>query len=149
MGHRVSAGGIVGVGLDVGGARFAKPARLFMLGARVLIGLSDTRPLSGPKLGIFARKLGQDGFDVFLFGAPKDFLLPCMVSDFRFNFVETLDATHNDLTARLLKKTHRLRCAQSPRSNVLAEYAFARRVFARLASEIFLSSLQTEFLTHG
>jgi hypothetical protein len=37
-----------------------------------------------------------------------------------------------------------LRCAQLPRSNVLAEYAFARRFFARLASEIFLSSLQAD-----
>ena len=44
--------------------------------------------------------------------------------------------------SRLLKKTHMLRCAQSPRSNVLAVYASARRFFARLASEIFLSSLQ-------
>ena len=42
---------------------------------------------------------------------------------------------------RLLKKTHMLRCAQSSRSNVHTEYACARRVFARLASEIFLSSL--------
>jgi hypothetical protein len=38
-----------------------------------------------------------------------------------------------------------LRCAQSPRSNVLVEYASARRFFARLASEIFLSSLQQNF----
>src|SRR6266850_4220566 len=30
-----------------------------------------------------------------------------------------------------------LRCAQSPRSNVLIKYASARRFFARLASEIF------------
>jgi hypothetical protein len=45
----------------------------------------------------------------------------------------------------LLKKTHRLRCAQSPRYNVLAMYASARRFFARLASEIFLSSLQSGF----
>ena len=36
-------------------------------------------------------------------------------------------------------------CAQSSRSNVLLKYAFAHRFFARLASEIFLSSLQTEF----
>ena len=34
-----------------------------------------------------------------------------------------------------------LRCAQSPRYNVLAKYASARRIVARLASEIFLSSL--------
>ena len=39
--------------------------------------------------------------------------------------------------SRLLKKTHMLRCAQSPRSNVLAEYASARRFVARLASESF------------
>jgi len=38
-----------------------------------------------------------------------------------------------------------LRCAQSPRFNVLGKYASARRFFARLASEIFLSSLQTGF----
>jgi hypothetical protein len=48
---------------------------------------------------------------------------------------------------RLLKKTRMLRCAQSPRSNVLAKYASARRFFARLASEIFLSSLQTELFS--
>jgi phospholipid transport system substrate-binding protein len=38
-----------------------------------------------------------------------------------------------------------LRCAQSPRSNVLPKYACARRFFARLASETCLSSLQSEF----
>src|SRR6266478_285130 len=38
-----------------------------------------------------------------------------------------------------------LRCAQSPRSNVLVKYASARRFFARLASEIFLSSVQKKF----
>jgi len=38
-----------------------------------------------------------------------------------------------------------LRCAKSPRFDVLAKYASARRFFARLASEIFLTSLQTEF----
>jgi Tetratricopeptide repeat len=42
----------------------------------------------------------------------------------------------------LLKKTNRLRCAQTPRYNVLPLYASARRFFARLASEIFLSSLR-------
>jgi len=44
-------------------------------------------------------------------------------------------------------------CAQSPRSNVPVKYASAQpvlsepkdRFFARLASEIFLSSLQREF----
>jgi hypothetical protein len=45
--------------------------------------------------------------------------------------------------SRLLKKTHMLRCAQSPRSNVPPKYASARRFIARLASEIFLTSLQT------
>ena len=34
-----------------------------------------------------------------------------------------------------------LRCARSPRSNVLQMYACARRILARLASEIFLNSL--------
>jgi len=38
-----------------------------------------------------------------------------------------------------------LRCAQSPRSNVPPKYASAHRFFARLASEIFLTSLQTAF----
>jgi hypothetical protein len=52
------------------------------------------------------------------------------------------------LPCRLLKKTHMLRCAQSTRSNVLPKYASARRSFARLASEIFLSSLQTEFFNN-
>jgi hypothetical protein len=47
----------------------------------------------------------------------------------------------------VLKKTHMLRCAQSPRSNVLPKYASARRFFARLASQIFLSSLPTEFFS--
>jgi hypothetical protein len=46
---------------------------------------------------------------------------------------------------RLLKKLHLLRCAQSARSNVPAKSASARRFFARLTSEIFLSSLQPEF----
>ena len=49
-------------------------------------------------------------------------------------------------SSRLLKKTHMRRCAQSPRYNVLSKYASARRFFARLASEIFLSSLQQGFL---
>ena len=56
------------------------------------------------------------------------------------------------LSSRLLKKTHMPialsmveGCAQSPRYNVLAKYASARRFFARLASEIFLSSLQPSF----
>src|SRR6266850_6927260 len=52
-----------------------------------------------------------------------------------------------EMTSRLLKKTHMLRCAQSPRYNVLIKYASARRFFARLASEIFLSSLRKEFLS--
>ena len=47
-----------------------------------------------------------------------------------------------------MKKIHMLRCAQSPRSNVPNQYASARRFFARLASEIFLSSLQTEFFSN-
>jgi hypothetical protein len=42
-----------------------------------------------------------------------------------------------------------LRCAQSPRYNVLAKYASARRFFARLASEIFLSSLQPNVSATG
>ncbi len=41
-----------------------------------------------------------------------------------------------------------LRSAQSPRSNVAPKYASARRFFARLASEIFLTSLQTEFFNN-
>jgi hypothetical protein len=50
--------------------------------------------------------------------------------------------------SRLLKKPHRLRCARSPRYNVLRKYASARRFLARLASEIFLSSLQAEFFSN-
>jgi hypothetical protein len=38
-----------------------------------------------------------------------------------------------------------LRCVQSPRYNVLTKYASARRFFARLASESFLSSLRSAF----
>jgi hypothetical protein len=38
-----------------------------------------------------------------------------------------------------------LRCAQSPLVNVPPQYASSRRSFARLASEIFLSSLQSGF----
>ena len=59
------------------------------------------------------------------------------------------DRGREPYTCRLPKKTHMPialsmveGCAQSPRSNVLAKYASARRFFARLASEIFLSSLQ-------
>jgi hypothetical protein len=36
-------------------------------------------------------------------------------------------------------------CAQSPRYDVPAKYASDRRFIARLASEIFLSSLQSGF----
>jgi hypothetical protein len=43
----------------------------------------------------------------------------------------------NVFSSRLLKKTHMLRCAQSPRVNVLPMYASARRFFARLASGSF------------
>ena len=50
------------------------------------------------------------------------------------------------LTNRLLKKTHILRCARSSRYNVPAQYASARRFFARLGSELFLSSLQSTFV---
>jgi len=42
-----------------------------------------------------------------------------------------------------------LRYAQSSRVNVLPMYASARRFFARLASEIFLSSLQFGFFSLG
>jgi hypothetical protein len=40
-----------------------------------------------------------------------------------------------------------LRCAQSPRSNVLPKYACARRFFARLASETFFSGPQSELFS--
>ena len=50
---------------------------------------------------------------------------------------------------RPLKKTHMRRFARSPRSNVLIKYASARRFFARLASEIFLSDLQNVFAARG
>jgi hypothetical protein len=39
-------------------------------------------------------------------------------------------------------------CAQSPLVNVPPQYASSRRSIARRASEIFLSSLQTEFLSN-
>ena len=45
----------------------------------------------------------------------------------------------------LLKKTHILRCAQSPHVNVLPNYASVRRFIARLGSETFLSSLKSGF----
>jgi hypothetical protein len=48
---------------------------------------------------------------------------------------------------RLPKKSHRLRCAQSPRVNVRTEYASAGRIFARLASEVFLSNQPGEFFS--
>ena len=59
-------------------------------------------------------------------------------------------------SSSLLKKTHMLRCARSPRYNVLSTYASAEpvlsqpkdRFFARLASEIFLSSLQSSFFSN-
>ncbi len=62
----------------------------------------------------------------------------------------------NQIISRLLKKTHMLRCAQSPCLNVLPKYASARRFFARrsaelgrsLASEIFLTSLQADFFNN-
>jgi hypothetical protein len=39
-------------------------------------------------------------------------------------------------------------CAKSPHYNVPGKYASVRRFFARRASEIFLSSLQIEFLSN-
>jgi hypothetical protein len=45
----------------------------------------------------------------------------------------------------LLKKTHILRCAQSPHVNALLKYASVRRFIARLGSETFLSSLKAGF----
>jgi hypothetical protein len=42
-----------------------------------------------------------------------------------------------------------LRCAKSPRSNVLPTYASARRYVARLASETFLSSLLDTSMRNG
>ena len=47
-----------------------------------------------------------------------------------------------------LKKPHMLRSPQSTSCNVLTEYASARRYSARLASEIILSSLQSEFFSY-
>jgi hypothetical protein len=38
--------------------------------------------------------------------------------------------------------------SQSPRVNVLPMYASARRFFARLASEIFLTSLKSPFFSN-
>ena len=39
-------------------------------------------------------------------------------------------------------------CAQSSRFDVQGKYASAHRFIARLASEIFLNSLQKKFLVH-
>ena len=61
----------------------------------------------------------------------------------RFCFVMRNDST--SCLSRPLKKTHMLRCAQSIRFNVPPEYVSAYRSFARLASDIFLSSLQDTF----
>jgi hypothetical protein len=41
-----------------------------------------------------------------------------------------------------------LRCPQLTSCNVLSEYASARRYFARLVSEIILSSLQSQFFSY-
>jgi hypothetical protein len=60
----------------------------------------------------------------------------------RFLPLQTLHALPSFSSSRL-KKAHSLRCAQSARYNVLAMYASARRLFARLASEIFLSNLHS------
>jgi len=68
-----------------------------MLDARVFVGLSNTGPLCGPKLWIFAREIGQHGFHVFLLGASKDFFLPSVIADFRFDFLKIFYATHVDL----------------------------------------------------
>jgi len=48
--------------------------------------------------------------------------------------------------SRPLKKTHLLRCTRFARSNVQHEYAYARQIFVRLASETFLSGLQKKFI---
>src|SRR4029077_11204682 len=48
---------------------------------------------------------------------------------------------------RPVKKAHLLRCARSPRSNVLRMYVFACPFLARLASETFLTSLCGFLLT--
>ncbi len=71
------------------------------------------------------------------------------------------------LPSRLLKKTHmptacfkqafmkvaldrpgKFSRSEQSRSNVPPKYASARRFFARLASEIFLTSLQTAFFNN-
>ena len=49
----------------------------------------------------------------------------------------TVNARSALSSSRLLKNTHVLRCAQSPRINVLPMYACARRFFARLACGSF------------
>jgi hypothetical protein len=56
-----------------------------------------------------------------------------------------MHVNHGYLLSRLLKKPHMLRCPRSPRSNVTPKYDSARRFFGRLASEDFLSSLQSKF----
>jgi hypothetical protein len=49
---------------------------------------------------------------------------------------------------RLLKKTHMLRCARPTRSNVPQRVRLRSSIFARLASEIFLSSLTVRVCQH-
>jgi hypothetical protein len=63
----------------------------------------------------------------------------------RIDMLVQVEITSLLVTSRLLKKTHILRCARSSRYHVRAKYASARRFFARLGSEIFLSSLQPGF----
>jgi len=59
--------------------------------------VGDTRPLGGPKLGIFARKISEHGLHILFLGAAEDFLLPRVIADFCFDFRETLYATHSNL----------------------------------------------------
>jgi hypothetical protein len=47
---------------------------------------------------------------------------------------------------RLLKKTHMLRCARPISRQRTGRVRLRSSIFARLASEIFLSSLQPEFI---
>jgi hypothetical protein len=95
MRHRISASGVVGIGLKVGGARFLQPAGLLVFMPRFFVGPGNARPLRGPKLGILAAEISENRFDVRNLCAAKDFTLAGQLTNFRFDFVETLDPAHD------------------------------------------------------
>jgi hypothetical protein len=58
----------------------------------------------------------------------------------------TVQRWNKELASKLLKKTHRLRCAQSPRCNVL-QVRLRSSIFRAPRLWIFLSSLQEAFFS--